>query len=203
MPLSSPEDLCNVALDRLGYARHIADIYDGSPASRVALEVYGETRDALMAEEDWPFSFRKVALTVSGQTPPSPWANEYVYPGDCLRILYVCPGPLTGGTRNNDPKPVLFRPWNDNRPSPAIRTILCDAGLPAVLNYVGRVTDPLSWEPGFLEAFIDRLARAMMFGLNAQQEAVKAILGEAQQSEGTGAAVNDMRSPSGVTNGGK
>jgi hypothetical protein len=37
------ESICNQALDVIGYARHIGNIYEGSKAARVALDLYGQT----------------------------------------------------------------------------------------------------------------------------------------------------------------
>src|SRR5580693_6014637 len=108
-----------MALDVIGYTRHVNDIYEGSAASRVALAYYRQTRQETIQMGNWPFSYREVALTaLSGATPPTPWANEYTFPTDCMRIRYIRPGALTGGTRNNDPTPLLFQEWNDARQSP-------------------------------------------------------------------------------------
>lgn len=189
------EDIGNMALDAIGYQKRIGDIYEGSTASRVLLEVYGQTRDALIEEGDWPFSLREVLLTaVGGQTPPTPWAYEYAYPSDCLRMRYLRPGPLTGGTENFDPQPVLFRPWNDNRPSPAIRAILCDLAS-AVLIYNGQVTDPSTWPPEFLKALVSALAEKMTFMLPQSPETSKAVFAIAARDKAEGMDADDIASP--------
>lgn len=154
------EMLCNMALDRLGYPRHIGDIFEGSPAARVMLEVYSQMRDEVMAMGDWPFARRVVALTaVAGQTPPSPWLFEYTYPTDCLRVIQVKPGPLTGGARSQDPQPVLWDIFNDQRPATPVQAILTDQTT-AILSYMARVTDPATWNPQFIAVFVAALAKA-------------------------------------------
>ena len=194
----APEDLCNMALNQIGYARPIADIYEGSAAARVALAYYGQTRDELLSLGEWPFALREVALSaVSGQTPPSPWQNEYQYPGDCLRIRYVRPGPLTGGTRNNDPQPVLFRPWNDNRPSPPVQAILCDLVSP-VLIYQGKVTDPGTWTPEFIRALVGALAKKLAFGLFKGADIIKARVELSEMDIAQGQMVDSMSPPQDV-----
>jgi hypothetical protein len=190
----APEDLVNMALDSIGYTRHIADIYEGSAAARVALAYYGQTRDELLSLGEWPFALREVALTaVGGQTPPSPWQNEYQYPADCLRIRYIRPGPLTGGTRSTDPQPVLFRPWNDQRPGTPVMAILCDLATP-VLIYQGKVTDPGTWTPEFIRAFVGALAKKLSFGLLKSAEIIKGRIGLAEQDFADG-SVDGMSAP--------
>jgi len=182
----SVENLVNMALDAIGYPLHVGYIYEGSPAARVALEVYGQTRDELLVVGDWPFAQRQVAAAaVAGQTPPTPWANEYQYPTDCLRLLYVRPGPLTGGTRNNDPQPVLFTVWNDNRVATPVEAILSDQSS-AVLMYVGRVTDPGTWQPNFIKAFVAALAQkfAVMLAKDLQMLMARSQLADKAHIEG-------------------
>src|ERR1700675_3707960 len=188
------EDICNMALDSIGYTRHIAHIYEGSPAARVCLAIYGQTRDSLLQAGDWPFAMREVSLVASGQIPPSPWQNEYLYPGDCLRMRYIRPGPLTGGKRSLDPQPVLFRPFNDQRPNPPILAILCDlAG--AVLIYNGQVTDPGTWLPGFTKALVGELAKKLSFGLFKSADIIKGRIGLAEMDQQEGMNVDDTAAP--------
>jgi hypothetical protein len=189
------EDLCNMAIRAAGLPMRIEAYYDGSPASRVALELYGQARDELLQEGDWPFCFREVALVaVPDQTPPTPWAYEYGYPTDCLRMRYIRPGPLTGGTENYDPQPVLFRPWNDNRPSPAVEAILTDTP-DAVLIYNARVTDPGTWQPEFTKALVASLALKFASAFPQSVEAVKGVAVMAEQDRAEAMAVDDLSGP--------
>ena len=191
----SVEDLVNMALDLIGYTRHIADIYEGSAASRVALAYYGQTRDELLVAGEWPFALREVVLAaVAGQTPPSPWQYEYQYPSDCLRMRYIRPGPLTGGTRSTDPQPVLFRPFNDQRPATPIQAILCDLPTP-VLIYQGQVTDPATWTPEFIKAFVAALARKLSFGLFKSTQIIQDRVQLAERDTSDSMAVDSMAAP--------
>lgn len=103
------EDLCNMVLVEIGYRPLISDIFEGSRASRVALEVYGQTRDELLDAHDWPFARRTRPLTLlKGPPPPGGynaiqvwttfypkpgWLYEYLYPADCLEFMCVIPPP--------------------------------------------------------------------------------------------------------------
>lgn len=189
------EDLVNMALDEIGYSKHVGDIYEGSPAARVALEIYGQSRDELLQMGEWPFAQREVVLTVvGGQTAPTPWVYEFNYPADCLRIKYIRPGPLTGGTINNDPQPVLFRPWNDQRPGTPIRAILCSLASP-VLIYIGKVTDPGTWPPEFIKALVRHLAEQMAFMLPQSPETTKAAIALSQRAASDAMSVDDTSPP--------
>ena len=194
MAASSVEDVVNLALRNIGYKKRVAWIYEGSPAARAALEIYGQTRDELLQAGDWPFALREVVLSVALAPPPSPWQNEYQAPADCLRLRYVRPGPLTGGTRSTDPQPALFRTWNDNRTVPAVRAILCDLN-PAVAIYTARVTDPGTWTANFTDALAVRLG-AKLAPILADQNMQKTALAVAEGERQQGMRVDDLAPPS-------
>lgn len=188
------EDLVNQALSGIGYPSRIGDLYEGSPAAKAALEVYGQTRDELLAQHEWPFAFREVALSTNGQTPPSPWTYEYTYPSDCIRVRDVRPGPLTGGTRSLDPVPVLYRVWNDQRTDPPVRAVLSDQAS-AVLVYTGRVTNPATWEPGFTRALVGQLRVKLKAKLMSDENGLRTQIAMAANDNAEGAAVGDMAGP--------
>lgn len=194
MAASTPEDLVNQALDAIGYPKHIGDMYEGSPASRCALEIYNDTRKQLLQEGDWPFCLAEQNLSLNGQTAPSPWLYEYAYPGGCVRVRYVKPPPYTGGARSNDPQPILFRTWSDRRPNPAVQAILCDVAS-AVLVFNSDVFDPTQWEVGFTKAFIAALAEKLSFMLSRDANVVKARVGLADADKRGGMTVDDLSAP--------
>lgn len=195
MTYPAPEDLINMALDQIGYTRHINDVYEGSAASRVALAYYSQTRRETIQMGNWPFAYREVALNaVGGATPPSPWAYEYTYPSDCLRARQVRPGPLTGGTRNNNPTPLLWQEYNDQTQNPIARTILSDQS-PAVLTYNGDVTDPTTWPPEFIRTFVSRLAEKLSFGLFKGADIIKGRVELAGLATAEGMSVDSGAAP--------
>ncbi len=188
------EDLINQALDAIGFSFHIAWIYEGSPAARVALEIYSLTRDALLEQGDWPSAMAEVLLVSNGQTPPSTWSYEYAYPTDCLRVRNVRPGPLTGATVNYDPQPALYRPYFDIRTSPPARAIVCNLSS-AILVYNAKVTNPASWDPGFTAALVAALAAKMAFMLPQTADTAKAAIALAGQAKVEGMLVDDLSAP--------
>ena len=181
--LSSPADLCNLALGRMGYRLRIGSLYDGSVAAKKFLDAYSQTRDELLETNDYDFSERTAALALlksapqGGYFPPTPWdpntnppygfAYEYTYPSDALKIRIVKPAGLF--LINADPQPNSFQLANDSGYTPARRVILCNVAN-AVATYTAQVTDSTTWNVTFCEALAAALARrlaASMVGLDA------------------------------------
>jgi hypothetical protein len=189
MPASvtSPADMINLSLRRIGYKLRVGSLYDGSNAAKTALDIYAQTRDAALVENDWDFAERNITMTllksapVNGYVPPNVWNPatnpppgylfEYAYPSDSLKVRAVKPVPLF--VVNFDPQPNRFFLANDNYFTPTQKVILCDVPN-ANLVYTGQVTDPTVWEPGFIEALAAALGRRLvpsLMGLNAIQPA--------------------------------
>ena len=151
------EAICNQALDLVGYKRHIGSIWDGSAAARIALNAWGETRDALLAARNWEWARSEAVLVASG-TPPSPWTHKYAYPKDVIKLLQVRPGTVV----LNDPTPVVWRDFTDGTTS-YILTHLS----PAVAVFTVRMRDPFTWEVDFTELMVRGLAEKFRGALEA------------------------------------
>lgn len=173
LTISSPADAVNAALVRIGYKLNVGHLYDGSLAASKALDIYGQTRDELLRQNDWGFAERNVALTLLKTAPtayvppttwdptlypPIPYRYEYTYPSDCLKVRAIKPTPIF--IPDYDPQPFVYSVANDNAYTPARKVIL--TMIPAaLLVYTGQVTDPLTWESDFNELFIDALGRRL------------------------------------------
>lgn len=169
---STVADVANNALTRLGYRLRVGSLLDGSNQSQVILQVYGQTRDELLRNFDYDFAERTIALTVlksapsGGYFPPNTWdpttmppvgfGFEYAFPDDCVKIRNLVPQPSF--VVNMNPQPIDWTEFNDNRYTPARRTILTNVA-DAIATYTGRVTDPTNWDVAFAEALSAALAR--------------------------------------------
>ncbi|HQT65346.1 MAG TPA: hypothetical protein PLO16_12620 [Acidocella sp.] len=171
--VSTPEDVINLALVRMGYKTRIGSIWEGSMAAKKALDIYSQTRDELLRAGDWDFAERNVALTLlksaplggyippivwSSQYPALPWLYEYNYPTDCLKVRAVKSTPIF--VPNFDPQPVLYSVDNDNSLTEPSKVILTNAAN-AILVYAGQITDPQDWESDFTEAMASALGRRL------------------------------------------
>jgi hypothetical protein len=181
--VQSVADIVNLSLVRIGYKKSIGNLYDGSEASRVALRIYGQTRDALIRDGDWDFAERNIAMTLLKQAPangyvppvvwssaypPIPWFFEYAYPADCLKDRAVKGTPLV--LPNFDPQPNVYSVDNDTAFNPAQRVILCNVPN-ALLVYAGQVTDPTTMSVDFIELLAAALGRRLAPALTSLQTA--------------------------------
>ena len=198
----NPADLANLALVRMGYSKgRVASLYDGSQAAKAFLDIYAQTRDEMLRQFDWGFAERNIALTllksapVGGYVPPTVWNPavnppvgylfSYAYPGDCIKVRIVKPTPLF--FPNMDPQPNTFSIANDNAYSPAQRVILCNVPN-ALMAYTAQVTDPTTWDTGFVESLAEALTRRaapQLIGIEpskmaAQAEAADTAMAEAE-----------------------
>lgn len=194
----SPEALVNLALRRIGYPTPIGDMFEGSPASRVAVEIYGQTRDELMRGADWDFARQSAALTLQKTAPPNgygynvpwteayppvPWVYQYAYPSQCLMVRSVRPTP--GIMAEFDPQPNIFTLADDPGPPPAKVVLTNLAGAVAV--FTGRVTNPTLWNHSFTEAIIAALATRLQAALAPEPNANKERM--AQEMQQTAVAI--------------
>ena len=207
-------DIMNQGLRAGGLPMRIQDYYDGDDAARVALEIFSQSRDELLRIKDWSFSRRIVSLTLLKGPPPDggynyaqQWSNvypapgwlyEFAYPSDCLDIRAIIPPPF-GMMPDLDPVPAVFRVDNDVAPvvtgnppvaaGPPAKVIYCNV-TNALAVYRAQVTDPSTWEVGFVAALVASLGKkfAVAFGANADSEKTKGA-----EAVGTAQAMSDVR----------
>lgn len=158
----SPEDVVNQALVIAGSPNRIGSFYDGTPESIMALDLWSQTRDRLLEEEepDWATGDANLLLLKSApnvnnntayydpplwsdQYPEVPWLYEYQYPDDCIETLQIKPQPYTVPIWK--PRPNVFR----LNYMGAARTILTNVPQ-AIIVYVRRVLSPDDWPDGFI-----------------------------------------------------
>ena len=207
------EDIINQALRAGSVPMRVEEMYEGSDASRVALELYGQSRDELLDLRDWSFSRRVTPLTLlkgppppGGYTPASPWSNiypypgflyEYAYPADCLDVRAILPGP--GAMPDLDPVPALWRVDNDATPNvsgtppvasgPAAKVIYANA-TNAIVVYRAQITNPASFDTGFIAALVAALGKkfAKAFGVD-----INAVKEDTAESVGTAELASSLR----------
>lgn len=194
--VTSPEDLCNQALDRISWPEAIGDLMEGSKAARIGLRIYGQTRDELLSETDWQFARREVSLALIKTAPVGgynfatpwttaypllPWVYEYAYPDQCIQVRSLRRSQVI--VPNFDPVPNIFTVANDpSLPTPA-KVVLTNIPA-AVAAFTAQVIDPQQWlDSQFIEAMVDRLALRFQEALNAEPNSVKIRAAEDQRSE--------------------
>lgn len=186
---NSVEDIVNQGLRAGGVPMRVQDIFEGSDAARVALELYQQARDELLDLKDWSFNRHTASLTLLKGPPPNggytfaqPWSNvypapgwlyEYAYPADMVDLRAIIPPP--GPMPDLDPLPVVWRVDNDATPNvsgdppvasgPEAKVIYCNT-TNAIATYRSRVTNPALFDPGYTAALVALLGKrfAVAFG---------------------------------------
>lgn len=191
--INSPEDLVNICLARVGFKGRIGSLYEGSAAAKKILDLYSQTRDEFLRSNDPDFAERTISMTLlksapaggyfaapwnPATNPAPPWAFQYVYPADSLKVRSVRPQPLF--VQDFDPQPFVFSIENDNTYSPAVKAILCNVSN-ALLVYTAQITDLSTWEADSLEAFAAALGRRLAPTF-ANMDAVKLEAADEQAS---------------------
>lgn len=195
--LQSPADIINNALAQIGYKDRVSNLFEGSKAAKNALDIYGQTRDEMLRQGEWPFAQRDTVGTLiksapvggyfppntwSNTYPPLPWLYEYAYLDDCIKVRAVKPADII--LPNFSPQPYRFDVANDGNQ----RVILSNVQN-AVITYVGQVTNPTDMPPDFVEAFVAALGRRLApllstmdaVKLEAQAEQAETVIAERQQ----------------------
>jgi hypothetical protein len=188
----APEDIVNAALRAIGYSRPVGEIYEGSRASRVAVEVYGPARDGLLQSHDWDFALREATLVaVMGGTKILGFTQEYAYPATALRICAVhaaIPAP------NFDPRPARFKTGNDSSLSTPAKVIFANI-TPAFAVYIAQITDPLTWNAAFTQAFVNVLACIFAFALRDDINLARTRTAIAEQTTLEAVNIGDAMGP--------
>lgn len=172
--ISTPAQVVNLALTKIGYKMRVANLFDGSEAAKRALDIYGAARDRVLYDGDWDFAERSVQAVLLKQAPtippnyivkpwttayPSlPWYYEYAYPPDCLKVRSV--KRLPAFIPNYDPRYNNFSVDNDIGYSPPRKVILTNVPN-AIIVYTGQITNPYQWNEAFLDTFTDELGKAL------------------------------------------
>lgn len=198
MPDLTVEGLCNMALRRINYPVPIGYVYEGTPAARVAVEIYGQTRDSLIRSFDWDFARQSIGLTLlktapvggygymnpwTSAYPPLPWIYEYSYPANALMVRSVRPTPVI--IPEYDPQPNIFIVADD--PSVTPSKVICTNLANAQAVVTAQITDPTQWNASFVESLVDSLATQFQQALAPAADMDKERM--EQQMQATGMAV--------------
>jgi hypothetical protein len=182
------EDLINAALRRVGYPTPVGSIYEGSRAARVALDYYGQTRDALFSEFDWSFLQQVIDLGNPIKTappagygvtpwnpalnPPPPWVYEFAYPANCINVRSVRPLPIF--IPEGMPRVNIFQQVFDAQLQ--AKVIVTNLARPLAV-ITARVTNPAEWQDNdFIDSLIERLA--VLFGRELGKDPNDTQIGE-------------------------
>lgn len=154
----------------------------GTPAVAGAANVlYGPVRDLLLRQINPEFArITIVGAPIPGAIPIAPWAYEYAYPTDGLRIRQVRP-PTSGLGALADPYerlPVTAAVAFDK--TNAVKVVLTNQQL-ALIVYTSNLPLESAWDPDFAEAMARRLANPFAMAIAGRPDFARELLEESER----------------------
>lgn len=134
---SSETGICNLALGQIGVGR-IADINGVSQVERDCSSIFGDARDEVIADFDWPFARKKVELAQLSEKPAFDYDYAYQLPSDYIQIR---------GVHGLNVKYEIVG-----------SQLHCNLSSDCMISYSARITDPTKFSPKFITALTNRLA---------------------------------------------
>ena len=150
-------DIVNQALQMVGDNQPAVEgtspTFDNSTAGIAAQELYVPTVRTVGRLFEWDMARNTVALVLSGNTAPFPWALEYLYPTNGIEVWQVMPPTLADPY---NPLPINWVTANTLVTGTQRKVIQTDlASAVAVYN---NNPGPDVWDPLFTEAVVRLLA---------------------------------------------
>ncbi len=181
--------IVNTALEQIASQAQITSLTDGSPAANAASVVYTPTVQLLLRELDPDFARLTAALALSGAaTPIGPWAYEYLYPSDGIRLRQV--KPPNGSYDVNDPQPVRAEVAFDIIGGVNTKVILTNQ-VNALAVYTSSTAPESLFDAVFADAVSRRLANPLAMALSGRPDFAEKILMQSAQVAQTAETVDD------------
>lgn len=189
MALTGPQDVVNIALELIASQAFITSLNDGSNAANAASDVYTPTVQLMLRELDPDFARRNVILTLStAPNPIPPWAFEYLYPPDAVRIRTLTPA--TNGYDVNDPQPIRWLVYFD--PISGTPTKVIGANLASARAVYTSLSVPEAlWDGVFVDAVARRLANPLAMALSGRPDFARELLEESARVASTAEMVDE------------
>jgi hypothetical protein len=144
---SSDVEICNRALDAIG-AENITALGEGTRAAGLCQRYYPQLRDDVLRSHPWNCALQRIALAADTVAPVFGYANRFVLPTDCLRVLRV----------QDDADPAVD--WQVEGGA-----IVTDEPAPLNILYVRRVTETGLLDPMLVSAIAARLSMELAMPL--------------------------------------
>lgn len=177
---TTPADIVNRALQQIAAQATITGApptFDGTPTGIAAGLLYEPMVQMLLRSQDWEFARRaSVPLALDGNTAAAPWAFEYAYPADCMRLRSVAPASFNA----NDPAPVRWE-VGTNTIAGVQSTVILTNQAAAVATYTSSNVTENDWDPMFAEAVVRALASELAMAVGGRPDISREKLGESGQ----------------------
>lgn len=172
----SDVQVVNAALEQIAAQSRITSLTDGSPEANAASVVYVPTVQLMLRELDPDFARTTASLVLSAGTPPPPWAFQYAYPDDCIRVRNVRP-PTSGTGALDDPFDPI--PIKSNIAFQSGVKIIMTNQANALAVYTTSSVVESDWDAVFADTLIRRLANPLAMALSGRPDFANTILQQA------------------------
>lgn len=173
---ASSAAVVNASLSLIASQTLITSLTDGTSAANAANVVYAATVQLMLRAMEPDFARAQVVLTNSGLTPLQPWAYEYLYPDDALRILQV--KPPVGSYDPLRPDPVRWSIESDLLSLVQKKVILTNQASALAVYITSLVPEP-QWDSMFSDAVVRRLANPLAMSIAGRPDFARELLDEA------------------------
>jgi hypothetical protein len=192
---TSPVDICNKALLRVGHRQLLGDLSENTAEAQACNALYDMALDEVLAAAPWRWAMQHATLALLSGVTRTNWAYAYALPADCLTPRYLVPAGLTPPTLPPlGPWTFPSNSWVDGGPSLALGVrvpfemgydatfgrILVSNAEAAELVYTARVTAVPYFPPLFTDALAWKLASDLALSLPVKPQVGLAM---AQQYE--------------------
>lgn len=144
--------------------------FDNSTAGKAAAQLYAPTVAAVARQFGWDFARSSVALTLTGNTAPFPWAYEYQYPGNAVQVWTI----FSSGDDPNNPIPYNFNVANAVVSGTQKRVIW--ANLQNAEARYNNNPGENAWDSEFREAVVGLLASGLAMALAGKPDLAQSML---------------------------
>lgn len=177
MAALSQADIVNRAVQLVGGYNNNAPVtgsaptFDGSVIGLAAGTIYNEVVQAVGREFGFDFSRNTADLVPTGNTPPAPWSQEYLYPASAVQVREIMPDTIVDP---NDPLPTNWTVGNAlvaAVPTKVIWTNLADAQA-----IISNTPPEALWDPLFAEAVVQMLGARLEMATAGRPDTMKAVM---------------------------
>lgn len=164
------EDICNLALKRVGCKKRVDDLEaDQTPEAEACADVYATCRDKLLEMFAWPFAQRRATLAELDEAGDrdGEWAYAYALPDDCVQPQYIPTG-VSRSAAKADRQPFRLEAGEANGDGEVDTTVLLTDAAEATLVYTARITNPTLYPAAFVDALAWLIATELTLSMTVQ-----------------------------------
>ena len=183
-------DIANQAIQLIGDNQPaVTGVYpnfDNSAAGNALNRLYGPAVQTVGRQHGWDFARNTVALTLTGNTAPVPWAYEYLYPSNGVEIWELMPATLT------DPNNPLPQNWVvANTLVSAVQTKVIQTDLVNATAIYNNNPNENTWDSIFREAVVRLLASELALAIAGRPDTAEQLLQSGAAFETIGESRDD------------